>query len=281
MATLPNHPASLEPSAATGLPSVQDDRLTVWAIAVVAFILSSMLAEATHAFVALHTIAPLGMMTSAGWSSAYGSSASETAAPIANLAAAAIFWVVLRLFEAASLRTRLFLLLGFAFNAFTGTAYIGFLGLTDYGDWYSVLLRTSSWTSVRVLLLVSGIVAWGAAILAVGSANSASLQATRAQRRRVRRISLQAFVSAAVIACVAAAVNRLGIQFVLLSDLPITIVAQIGLLLAPFVLHSKISPEASPETITRGPIWIGISAAFALAFIAVFGRGIILTGKLQ
>lgn len=281
MATLPNHPVSLEPSAATGSPSVQDDWLTVWAIAALAFILSSVLAEATHALVALYTIAPLGMMTSAGWSSAYGSSASEIAAPIANLAAAAIFWLVLRLFKAASLRTRLFLLLAFAFNAFTGTAYIGFLGLTDYGDWYSVLLGATSWTSVRILLLVSGILAWCAAILALGSAISQSLQATRAQRRRVRRISLQAFVSAAVIACVAAAVNRLGIQFVLLSDLPITIVAQIGLLLTPFALRRNISPAARPGAITRSSIWIGISAASALTFIAVLGRGIILTGKLQ
>jgi hypothetical protein len=281
MATLPNHPVSLQPSAASGSAAVQDDRLTVWAIAALAFMISSVLTEATHAVVALCTIAPLGMITSAGWSSAYGGSASEIAAPIANLAAAAIFWLVLRLFKAASLRTRLFLLLAFAFNAFTGTAYIGFLGLTDYGDWYSVLLGVTPWTSVRILLLVSGILAWCAAILALGSAISQSLQATRAQRRRVRRISLLAFISAVLIACVAAAVNRLGIQFVLLSDLPITIVAQVGLLLTPFALRRNISPAANPETITRSPMWIELSAVCALAFIAVLGRGIILTGKLQ
>jgi len=281
MATLPKHPASLEPSAATGSPAVQDDLLTVWAIAALAFMLSIAVTEATHALVALDTIAPLGMITSAGWSSAYGNSASEIAAPFANFAAAGIFWVLLRAFKAASLRKRLFLLLGFAFNAFTATAYVGFLGLTDYGDWYSVLLGVVAWTPARVLLLIGGILAWCAAIFALGSALAHSLQATRPQRRRFRRITLQAFVSAVVIACVAAAVNRIGIQFVLLSDLPITVVAQIGLLLAPLVLRRDTSPIANPEIISRSPIWIGISAVCALAFIAVLGRGILLTGKLQ
>jgi hypothetical protein len=220
-------------------------------------------------------------MTSAGWSSAYGSSASEIAAPLANFAAAAIFWLLLRAFKAGSPRTRLFLLLSFAFNAFTATAYAGFLGLTDYGDWYSVLLGVVPWTQARILLLIGGILAWCAAILAIGSALTQFLHAARPQRRRLRRISLQAFVSAVVIACAAAAFNRIGIQFVLLSDLPITVVAQVGLLLVPFALRRDTSPTADPDAITRSPIWIGISAACALAFIAVLGRGIILSGDLQ
>lgn len=281
MATLPKHPASLQPSAATGLPAVQDDQLTVWAIAAVAFMISSVLTEVTHALVALRTIAPLGMMTSAGWSSAYENAASEIAAPLINVAAAVVFWLLLRACKAASVRARLFLLLSFAFNAFTGTAYVGFLGLTDYGDWYSVLLGVAAWTPARILLLIGGVLAWCAAIFILGSALTHSMQATRPQRRRFRRIMLLAFVSAVVIACVAAAVNRLGIEFVLLSDLPITVVAQVAFLLVPFVLRRNASPAANPETITRGPIWIGISAACALAFIALLGRGIILTGKLQ
>ncbi len=281
MATLPNHPVSLRPSAASGSAAVQDDRLTVWAIAALAFMISSVLTEATHAVVALRTIAPLGMMTSAGWSSAYENAASEIAAPLINVAAAVVFWLLLRACKAASVRARLFLLLSCAFNAFTGTAFIGFLGLTDYGDWYSVLLGVAAWTPARILLLIGGVLAWCAAIFILGSALTHSMQATRAQRRRVRRISLQAFVSAAVIACVAAAVNRLGIQFVLLSDLPITVVAQVGLLLVPFVLRRNTSPAANPETITRSPMWIRLSTVCALAFIAVLGRGIILTGKLQ
>jgi len=276
MATLPSHPASLQPSAATDAPAVQDDRLTVWAIAALAFMISSVLTEATHAVVALRTIAPLGMMTSAGWSSAYENVASEIAAPLANLAAAVVFWLLLRAFKTASVRARLFLLLSFAFNALTATAYVGFLGLTDYGDWYSVLLGVVAWTPARLLLLIGGVLAWCAAIFVLGSALTHSMQ-----RRRFRRIMLLAFVSAVVIACVAAAVNRLGIEFVLLSDLPITVVAQVGLLLVPFVLRRSASPAANPETITRSPIWIRVSAVCALAFIAVLGRGIILTGKLQ
>lgn len=263
-----------QPSAVSSvLPPLHDHLPTVGAIGVLAFILSNLLHEALgHAAVALLTVSPFGMLTSAGWASAYDNTLAEIAGSLINLAAAALLCLLLRNRTAASAHIRLFLLLACAFTLLSGTGCLGIFGLTDYGDWYSVFTHSIHWTVPCILLSVFGVAGWCGAVVLLGRRALAPWG-----RPRALRLLFCAWLFAVAVASVAASANRLGPKFVLLADFPITMLALLGLLLVPFFVPRRASSAARPPAVTRSWPWIGISAFFAAAFVLTLGRGLTLS----
>jgi hypothetical protein len=269
-------------SAAGDAPSpATDDLLTVVSIAALAFVLTDTLQQALgHALPALLTISPFGILTAAGWSSAYDNIFIDAGGAIVNFAAAGLFWILLATAKPRSPRTRLLLVLGCAFNLLAGTGYLIFAGLTDYGDWYSLLRGLAALSPLRILLFVIGTGLWIAALFAIAALMARSFGIQRSDRARLRRLAFFSWLAMVALACASSAVNLLGIRFVLLSDFPAIAFAQIGLLFVPLCLRNRQS-NAHPQPIARSWTWFAISAVLAVAFIAVLGRGIALHGKLQ
>jgi len=117
-----------------------DDVPTICAISIVAGILTNVLHEGLgHGVTALLTGAESGVLTTVAWSSAFDSRLIEAGGTLANLAAGVVLWLALRRDKGMPLRTRYFLLIGCAFNLFTGTGYFLFSGVTDFGDWAMVI----------------------------------------------------------------------------------------------------------------------------------------------
>ncbi len=74
-----------------------DHTLTICAISIVAAILSNTLHEGVgHGLTALLTGAKSGILTTVAWSSAFDSRLVEAGGTLVNLAAALVFWLVLR-----------------------------------------------------------------------------------------------------------------------------------------------------------------------------------------
>ena len=122
-----------ETSTTSAAPHLQklapgaDDKLTICAISMVAGILTNVLHEGVgHGFTALLSGAKTGVLTTVAWSSAFDSRLVEAGGTLVNLAAALVFWLVLRSAKQASMPTRYFLLVTCAFNLFTGTGYFFF-----------------------------------------------------------------------------------------------------------------------------------------------------------
>jgi hypothetical protein len=249
--------------------------MTVCAIAALAFMLSDVLHEGLgHACFALATVAPSGLLTTVAWSSAYDSKLIDAAGTLVNLAAACVFWLLLRAFKSASTQTRLFLLLCCAFNLFTGTGYFLFSGVTNFGDWAGVIQGLHPYTLWRVGLIVVGVFAYWGAVVVIGTGLVRYVGVDRSDARRNWSICLASYLSAILISCLGGLMNPLGLKYVLVSAIPATAGADSGLLWMRYYIPRATVPECGSDPIRRSVVWITISAIAALVFIFVLGRGI-------
>lgn len=258
----------VEVVASTG----RDDLLTLSAVAVLAFIVNDVLCESGRAAVALLSISPAGRLSSIGWSSAYDNLWVDGSGAAFGLIAALVFWIFLRNLRSAGTGTRLFLLLICAFAALSGAGYFVVAGFTDFGDWYTVLQGLHRWTPLSGLLTAGGVLAYGVAlfVLARGFGH------VFADRQRVRRILLISWRAAILVYICSAVLNPGGAQEAALSNLPITIISDFGLLFV-FLFVVKRGPQADSAPLQRSLVWIGSSAVCALLFIFILGRGLMLS----
>ena len=254
-----------------------DDVLTICAISTLAGILTNILHEGVgHGLTALLTGAESGVLTTVAWSSAFDSRLVEAGGTLVNLAAALVFWVVLRSAQHASMSTRYFLLITCAFNLFTGTGYFFFSGVTDFGDWAAVISGLHPHWLWRALLVFVGVCSYYAAVLVVGIGLVRYVGIPRDQQRRLRKLTIVPYFSAILLASVAGLLNPLGIQLLWQSALPATAGGQSGLLWLQYYIPRGTTPEVTSQQISRNYVWIGVATVLACIYVIVLGRGITL-----
>jgi hypothetical protein len=258
--------------------TVRDDTLTVCAIGVLAAMIASVLHEGFgHAAIALLTGAQSGLLTAVAWSSEYDSRLVAAGGTLVNLAAAVLFWLVLRSAKRASVELRYFLLLNLAFNLFDGTGYFFFSGVTDFGDWATVIHPMQPHWAWRLTLVVVGIAAYFGAVVLVGKAYVQDLGIPLNDEQRLRRLSILPYVSAIAIICLAGLLNPIGKQLVWQSALPATAGAHSGLLWFRHYVPRGTVPATPAENIQRGYRWIVVAVTAALIYVVVLGHGMTLT----
>ncbi len=257
-------------------PSI-DPTLTICAISIVAAILSNTLHEGVgHGLTALLTGANSGILTTVAWSSAFDSRLVEAGGTLANLAAALVFWLVLRSANNTLMSTRYFLLITCAFNLFTGTGYFFFSGVTDFGDWAAVISGLHPHWLWRALLVFVGVCSYYAAVLVVGIGLVRYVGIPRDQQRRLRKLTIVPYFSAILLASVAGLLNPLGIQLLWQSALPATAGGQSGLLWLQYYIPRGTTPEVTSPQISRNYVWIGVATVLACIYVIALGRGITL-----
>lgn len=255
----------------------RDDMMTVSSIAVLCFMVDDVLHEGLgHACTALLTVSPSGLLTTVAWSSAYDSRLVDAAGTLVNLAAAAVFWLLLRSARRATVQTRLFLLICLAFNLFSGTGYFFFSGVTNFGDWAGVIDGLQPHAMWRAMLIVVGFAAYWTAAVWVGKNVVRYLGIARSDGRRFFRMMLTIYLSAIAISTLGGLMNPMGFQYVLFSAVPATVGANCGLLWMRYYIPGRTTPLVEPAAVTRSWAWSGAAAAAALIFIFVLGRGIML-----
>jgi hypothetical protein len=272
-----------ETSTTSAAPQLQkpapsaDDKLTICAISIVAGILTNVLHEGVgHGLTALLTGANTGVLTTVAWSSAFESRLVEAGGTLVNLAAALVFWLVLRSAKHASLPTRYFLLITCAFNLFTGTGYFFFSGVTNFGDWAAVISGLHLHWLWRALLVVVGACSYFAAVLVVGIGFVRYVGIPRHQQGRLRKFTILPYLSAILLASVAGLLNPLGIRLLWQSTLPATAGGQSGLLWLQYYIPRQTEPNRSAGQLARSYVWIGVAAVLGIVYVVVLGRGITL-----
>jgi hypothetical protein len=252
-----------------------DDVLTVVAISVVAEMVGDVVHEGLgHAAVALFTGAKSGVLSTVAWSSEGDSRLVAAGGTLANLAAALVFWMVLRRVTRCSVRLRFFLLTSLAFNLFAGTGYFFFSGVTNFGDWAAVIDGWPARWLWRSLLVVVGIASYFGAVLVVGTGLVRYVGVRRNDLGRLRRLTWIPYFSAVVLLSAAGLLNPIGIQLMWQSALPAAAGAHSGLLWLMYYIPRGTVPERGAEGIGRSYAWIIVAAGLSLVFIFVLGRGI-------
>lgn len=258
--------------------TVRDETLTVCAIAVLAAMIASVLHEGIgHAAIALLTGAQSGLLTAVAWSSEYDSRLVAAGGTLVNLAAAGLFWIVLRSARRASVELRYFLLLNLAFNLFDGTGYFLFSGVTDFGDWATVIHPMHPHWAWRLALIVVGVAAYFGAVVLVGKTYVQDLGIPLTDGHRLLRLSILPYVSAIVIVCLAGLFNPIGKQLLWQSALPATAGGHSGLLWFRHYVPKGTVPAAIGDPIQRGYRWIIVAVTASLIYVVVLGHGMTLT----
>jgi hypothetical protein len=256
---------------------ISDHNLTICAISIVAAILSNTLHEGVgHGLTALLTGAKSGILTTVAWSSAFDSRLVEAGGTLVNLAAALVFWLVLRGAKNAVMSMRYFLLITCAFNLFSGTGYFFFSGVTNFGDWAAVISGLHRYWLWRMLLVIGGAVSYYAAVRVVGIGLVRYVGVPRGRQRRMRKLTILPYFSAIVLLSLAGLLNPLGIQLLWQSALPATAGGQSGLLWLQYYIPRGIVPNRKSENLARSYIWIVIAAILTSVYVVVLGRGITL-----
>ena len=256
---------------------IADDMLTICAISIVAGILTNILHEGVgHGLVALLTGAKSGVLTTVAWSSASDSRLVEAGGTLVNLAAALVFWVALRTAKQASISVRYFLLIGCAFNLFTGTGYFFFSGVTNFGDWAAVISGLHPHWLWRVLLVMVGASSYFAAVLVVGIGLVRYVGIPRHEQGRLRKLTVVPYLSAILLASLAGLLNPLGIQLLWQSALPATAGGLSGLVWLQYYIPRQTEPKRSPGQLAWSYVWIGVAAVMGVAYVVVLGRGVTL-----
>lgn len=251
--------------------------LTVCAISVVAGILANVLHEGVgHAATALLTGAKSGVLSTVAWSSDFDSRLVAAGGTLANLAAGAVFWMILRGAQGASIRWRFFLFTGAAFNLFDGTGYFFFSGVTNFGDWAAVIAGLPAHWLWRTLLVIVGVASYFAAVLLVVNALVRYVGVPRNEPRRILKMTLVPYFTSILLACASGLLNPIGLQLMWQSALPATAGGHSGLLWMKYYISKGTVPERPSDGVGRSYAWIAAAVALAAVFIFVLGRGITL-----
>jgi hypothetical protein len=257
---------------------LSDDAVTICAISIVAGILTNLLHEGLgHGLTALLTGTRTGVLSTVAWSSAHDTRLVAAGGTLVNLAAGLTLWMALRTAKSASAHVRYFLLISCAFNLFAGTGYFLFSGATDFGDWAVVINGMQPHGLWRALLVVLGATTYFISALVVGVGFVRYMGVPRDQHSRLWKLSLVPYLSAVVLSGLAGLMNPVGIQLLWQSALPSSAGADSGLLWLQYYIPKRIVPKRTQEAIDQSYIWTTIAAIFALVFILVLGRGIILS----
>jgi len=252
----------------------RDDTLTICSISLLAAIIADILHEAVgHAGLAMLLGARSGVLSTVAWSSTFESRLVAAGGTLVNLAAGAIFYLLLRRAKHLSASMRYFLLLCMAFNLLDGTGYFFFSGVTNFGDWAQVIANSHPHWLWRTTLVVVGIAAYYGAVVLLGTTFVRDLGIS-ANDPRLTRLSTIPYLSAVVLVTVSGLFNPIGIKLVFLSALPATAGAYCGLLWFRHYIPSRVAPARNAEIVHRGYAWVAVAGILALLFVIVLGRGI-------
>jgi hypothetical protein len=269
---------SIHPHAVTS----SDDRTTIVAIAVLAFVSADVAHEVLgHGLGYLIAGGRSGIFTTTRLIPAQrlnhtGAKLFDIGGPFGNLLFAALPWMAQRLFAPPAPRLRLFLWLFMALNLFWGVGYIIFSGVVARGDWFALIQDLSYLWLWCLSFVVVGIGLYRASIRLVSaelrwivSRNEGSWQL------RVRRVVLLSYIAGGLISCVGAALDPRGTMEVLNSGALSGFAAAVGLLWVP-VLFPLVGIERDTALVpmSRSYVWILAGLAVSVFFIAVLGPGI-------
>lgn len=259
------------------------DLLTIFAIAILAYILANVLHEGVgHAGICVMVGCDPLILTTAhvdwqpGTATDFGQRLIAAGGTLVNLLAALIFWLLYRSTPNSRGSLRYFYWFSMAVNLLIGTGYFLFSSVMGIGDWMQVVAGWEPAALWQVLLIVLGIVFYLAAIVVclrtlaplIGGDKPAAIQ-------RAVRLTTFPYLVGSLASTLGSLLNPEGMILFAISA-----AAHFGgtsaLAWSAQLFKTKWFPltDTPPISIPRGWVWIGIAAAALAIHIVVLGPGI-------
>jgi hypothetical protein len=259
------------------------DRLTVVAIAIVAYALANLIHEGIgHAGTCLAVGARLTALSAVHADCAVGdrgpfaSGLVTAAGTLANFAAAAIAWLLLRGQGKHLSSWRYFLWLFTTLNLLQGTGYWLFSGVGNVGDWAQLVAGLEPHWLYRVLLaLLGGASYWAAIVLGLRTLNPL-LGDGPDRLERARTLCLVPYLAGGTLYVAAGAFNPVSPVLVLISAAAASFGGASAFAWMTQMLRGPGYPPAAgePLAIDRSVFWIAAAAATAVLFVVILGPGL-------
>lgn len=247
-----------------------DDRITVFAIAILAACIATTAHEAAgHGSACLFLGGAVTRLTSVYFRCSISNTWIAAGGPLGNLVAFVLAWSGLLLTPLGMTRMRLLLLLTMTISIFWFASYLIYAALLNDGDPYFVARDLFGEPG---LALRTGGVAAGIAFYWIGIQAMRFTVRKSYDARRARRLLWQSWLAASLSACIAAlayAPDRLAAvgQAAL----------EIGVTCLPMLAPVAMAPaHANPNTgkIGRSWGWISVSLLVFVLFVITLGRGL-------
>lgn len=265
-------------------PRAPIDRLTVVAIAIVAYAFANVLHEGLgHGLACLLvgcTPKVLSSMHFDGDEAGLARSATnciEAGGTLANLLVGVVAFAWFKRNGAVPVHARYFAWLFGTVNLLQATGYLLFSGVGNVGDWAAIVRGLQpAWMWRTAMALVGGATYWFVVRYALVAMQPFIGGRTPARYRRGLTLMLVPYVTGAVLYIVAGAFNPGGFVLMALSAAAASLGGTSGLAWGPQYLRRNAIPrsEAPPAAMRRNAGWIVAAAAVGLVFVAVLGPGI-------
>ncbi len=259
-----------------------DDRTTIVAISVIAFVLADIAHEVLgHGLGFLIAGGRSGIFTTTRLMATQnlgdsGSKLFDLGGPAGNLLFAALPWLAQRGLRQPAPHLRLFLWLLMASSLFWGIGYVIFSGALARGDWFALIRDSSNLWIWRVLFVIVGIALYRASTrLVAAELHWIIPKSDPASRFRVRRLAWLSYIAGGLISCAGAALDPRGAMEILNSGALSGFASAVGLLWVPglFPLYGQ-EHDTAGHAVSRGFAWIAAGLAVSVFYIAVLGPGI-------
>lgn len=262
------------------------DRLTVAAIAIVAYALANILHEGLGHGGACLVVGCVPKVLSSmhfdGDETGLSRAAInfiEAGGTLANLLGGAAAFAWFRKSDAAPVHARYFAWLFGTVNLLHATGYLLFSGVGNIGDWAAIARGLEpAWAWRTAMAVVGGATYWFSVRYALITMGPFIGGETLQRYRRALTLMVVPYVTGAALYLVAGLFNPIGLALVAVSAVAASLGGTSGLAWGPQYLRGNIIPRASvpPMAIAHSTGWIIAAAAIALVFVAILGPGIAL-----
>jgi len=255
------------------------DTITIAGIALIAYILASMLHEGVgHGGACLATGGKPIMVSTVAMECSADNRLVIAGGTLVNVVAGALFFVCGRMTSRTSSRLKYFLWLSMTVNLFTAAGYFLFSGIGGFGDWAMFIKGFRPQWAWRTGMTIFG----AAAYMLTGRLSLLELRPLIGSDKKQRfiravRLTRVPYFAGGILACLAGALNPDGLILVALSAAASTFGGTSGLLWTIDWLKRDRIPlgsEPEPIPIRRSWAWIATACVLALALIVVLGPGV-------
>jgi hypothetical protein len=259
---------------------VPSDTLTITGIAVIAYILATVLHEGVgHGGACLLVGGKLLVISTVHMECSVDSRLVMAGGTLMNVIAGALAFALGRITSRAHPSLQYFLWISMTVNLFIAAGYFAFSGIGGFGDWALFIQGLGPQWIWRVSMTIFG----AAAYMLVARFSLLELRpliGSDKEQRFVRAVQLSRmpYFAGGILACVAGSLNPQGLILVVMSAAASTFGGTSGLLwMMDWLKGDRIPLGSQPEPapIQRSWPWISTAIALALAFILVLGPGVL------
>ena len=264
---------------ATETEPIPADGLTIAGIAIIAYILASVLHEGVgHGGACLLAGGKVLVISTVHMECSEETRLVMAGGTLMNVAAGTLCFALGRVTARTSPCFRYLMWLSMTVNLFTAAGYFGFSGIGGFGDWASFIQGLGPQWAWRIGMTIFGaaayvLVAW------LSLLELRPLIGSDKEKRFARavRLSRMPYFAGGILACVAGSLNPQGMILVALSAAASTFGGTSGLLWMMNWLKGNRIPlgsEPEPMPIRRSWPWIVTAFVLALSFVVVLGPGV-------